>query len=602
MRHIIYCSVVLFYCLCLSCQRGLDDDPAVESKSFINVDICSGKPDAALAFIGDNQTRAEVRLEGVNLASTWNEDDILLVVGEELGVLGTMELDQYLSEAHNYARFHGSIDLSIFPEKMTNKQYVHLYYIHNVKSALVESRECEISISDQDGRLPQSDSKGNTLILHYRTPEPVDFDYYIKQVQSGHPETLHFGEKVIMSHMLSYVCLKFESEFTDSSSVGTKSPRLFDIGGCFSSAVLDLKSGSFSKATPGKISLNTTYKDSDHFYLTLIPNLSSEGKTVIQMRELRKYYNGGIYNGLLAVSAPANVRPGKFYCKSYVDNKIVPMALNDSTRHIYEESNLVSTGGDILYELSGRKRLGVIAGYRAFSYEFAPVNLGTDFSNSGFNTSDYGMLYQWGRRSGHGMYDQQLSPYDHDPAVTDALFQRNPLSQPATWNDYNYFYGARSPKWFSISSVDNIWNAGDETDPVKRIGADPCPEGWRVPTAYEMKSFAQVMYFSNNPPSHMPGFVAYRDEDGNEIHAANVMGESGSAFLIPLGGCRNENGGGQEKGVCGWYVTSSKSDASNKYEVIYIDKTEGFVQKEAYYTRACSVRCIHDYSFDYSML
>jgi len=602
MKHIIYCSVVLFYCLCLSCQRGLDDDPKVESKSFINMDMCSGKPDAALAFIGDNQTRAEARLEGVNLSSSWNDDDILLVVGEELGVLGTMELDQYLSEEHNFARFQGSIDLSIFPVEKINKQYVHLYYIHNVNSVRTESGECEISISEQDGRLPDADSKGNTLILHYRTPEPVDFDYYIKQELSGHPETLHFGDKVIMSHMLSYVCLKFESEFTDSSSVGTKSPRLFDIGGCFSSAVLDLKSGSFTKAFPGKIRLNTTYQGSENFYLTLIPNLSSDGKTVIQMRELRRYLDGELHNGLLAVSTPANVRPGKFYCKSYVDNKIVPMALNDSTRHIYEESNLVSTGGDILYELSGRKRLGVIAGYRAFSYEFAPVNLGTDFSNSGFNTSDYGMLYQWGRRSGHGMQNPKLSPYDHDPAVTGTLFTGNPFSQSATWNDFNYFYGAGSSKWFSISSVANIWNAGDDTDPVKRIGADPCPDGWRVPTVDEMNSFSIVMYYSNIPPSTIPRFLSYRDEDGNEIHAANVMGESGCDFLIPLGGCRDKNGSAKDRGVRGWYATSSISNTSNKSVVIFIDDTEGFVQKEAYFTNACSVRCIHDYSFDYSML
>ncbi|MDR0682502.1 MAG: hypothetical protein LBG15_11745 [Dysgonamonadaceae bacterium] len=126
-------------------------------------------------------------------------------------------------------------------------------------------------------------------------------------------------------------------------------------------------------------------------------------------------------------------------------------------------------------------------------------------TNSSTDRTVYGDLFQWGRvADGHQRRDLTLEnvwPADHSGSVSG--FTNDPVPNNAanintatgqvletdmrfgkfirrTSNNYDWIAG-------TTAVYNNRWNAGTEISPVKAT-ADPCPEGWRVPTRTEWTS------------------------------------------------------------------------------------------------------------------
>jgi len=120
---------------------------------------------------------------------------------------------------------------------------------------------------------------------------------------------------------------------------------------------------------------------------------------------------------------------------------------------------------------------------------WAPVNCGyhdTDF--------EYGKLYQWGRKYGHGyygsLYDGNGLPYywRYEDSIRPE-YVHGPVSLSEGQSPSNSNRHFMSSDWLSVRD-DLLWNAGDEENPV-RTDNDPCPEGWRVPTYTELSELGQ---------------------------------------------------------------------------------------------------------------
>jgi uncharacterized protein (TIGR02145 family) len=127
--------------------------------------------------------------------------------------------------------------------------------------------------------------------------------------------------------------------------------------------------------------------------------------------------------------------------------------------------------------------------------------------NSGGSTDRtvYGDLYQWGRvDDGHQRRDltsENVWPADHSGIISG--FTEDPVPNNATnintttgqvletdvrfgkfirrlTSNYDWIAG-------TTAVYNNRWNAGTEAAPVKAV-ADPCPQGWRIPTRTEWAS------------------------------------------------------------------------------------------------------------------
>ncbi|MGM9753485.1 MAG: hypothetical protein ACI3ZK_05490 [Candidatus Cryptobacteroides sp.] len=100
--------------------------------------------------------------------------------------------------------------------------------------------------------------------------------------------------------------------------------------------------------------------------------------------------------------------------------------------------------------------------------------------NCGYRKITYqnGQYFQWGRRYGQGQSNYTLVPGPVSPEIG------NDKS-----NASNFYYRESGNAEWQQPHNDAAWNAGTENKPVK-ASADPCPSGWRVPTATELASLA----------------------------------------------------------------------------------------------------------------
>jgi uncharacterized protein (TIGR02145 family) len=115
---------------------------------------------------------------------------------------------------------------------------------------------------------------------------------------------------------------------------------------------------------------------------------------------------------------------------------------------------------------------------------WAPVNCGYKPATAESKGYPYGKLYQYGRKDGQGYGSPYYSTSTYEDESTPELRPQwtgsNEDADPQT-----FYYGSSEPyNWISTSA--QFWNDGTDDSPLKNKLYDPCPKGWRVPTAGEL--------------------------------------------------------------------------------------------------------------------
>lgn len=206
---------------------------------------------------------------------------------------------------------------------------------------------------------------------------------------------------------------------------------------------------------------------------------------------------------------------------------------------------------------------------------WAPVNCG--FHAQYF---PYGKMYQWGRKYGLGYHNED---YTSEPKANTA----------ETWNGEN---GAEDPGTFYVHSStskfgydwivegsDMYWNLGTDENPVKNRQFDPCPEGWRIPTSFELNSLLKYADCS---------WCSYDDINGI-IFSKNTEEDDKTILFFPAGGRLNTSDGeGCDRAYNGYYWAISASNGSSAYLYFYSDNCS--INMLGSRAGGCLTRCVKE--------
>ena len=198
---------------------------------------------------------------------------------------------------------------------------------------------------------------------------------------------------------------------------------------------------------------------------------------------------------------------------------------------------------------------------------WAPVNCGyhgTDYK--------YGKLYQWGRKYGQGYSDGDY--FDNSTPT----FRSGGVSADVG-NDINNkdsFYLGQSiyyNDWISTQD-DKLWNSGTEEEPIK-TKADPCPNGWRLPTHTELETLKTL-----KRQSEEKGVLFIDDKTGSQI-------------FFPSAGYRGTGGACLQRSVGGYYWSSSPT-INKAYSLKILSLSTYFQMEETHRASGRSVRCVQE--------
>ena len=205
--------------------------------------------------------------------------------------------------------------------------------------------------------------------------------------------------------------------------------------------------------------------------------------------------------------------------------------------------------------------------------------------NCGYHATSfkYGKLYQWGRKYGHGYNDQSqysdaTSPTLKEGGVSSAIANDASSADIFYMGVYDLNYDWAWPK------NDKVWNDGTEEYPVK-TDYDPCPDGWRVPTDFEMDKLTDNSseWLSSD---EIPG----RWFSGSEPYTSEVP----RVFFPAAGMLQSSDGETWTRAIYGFYWSSAPylSDA------YYWGVSSGQSESHSWLSRAAaaSVRCVHETS------
>jgi len=213
---------------------------------------------------------------------------------------------------------------------------------------------------------------------------------------------------------------------------------------------------------------------------------------------------------------------------------------------------------------------------------WAPVNCGyvpkTGDSGEALGYP-YGKLYQWGRKDGQG-YDGNDATYP-----SGANLATGPISDISTVSAEKFYKVTTNPyNWYSGSSpaANDLWKEDGSST------YDPCPEGWRVPTAAELTALMG---------SHTGGAL----QDGDHGTLTNIKGKyfdgstaatPTSGVFLPAAGYRGYfDGSAGGRGDGGYYWSSSVYGFYAWFLCLY--DNEAFVYSDGR-ANGCSVRCVQE--------
>jgi uncharacterized protein (TIGR02145 family) len=128
-----------------------------------------------------------------------------------------------------------------------------------------------------------------------------------------------------------------------------------------------------------------------------------------------------------------------------------------------------------------------------------------------------------------------------------------------------------------------LWNLGTDANP-KKTEYDPCPAGWRVPTATEMEQLI------TNPSSETTDNMGQKG-------SVFVDQEEDSRLFLPAAGMRDFPGKyAESRGTSGFYWSSAaynQTGYSHRAGYIRVGASAYF-SSQAYRGRGYSVRCVKD--------
>lgn len=206
--------------------------------------------------------------------------------------------------------------------------------------------------------------------------------------------------------------------------------------------------------------------------------------------------------------------------------------------------------------------------------EWAPVNCG-------YQEEDYpfGKIYQWGRKDGVGYHDSKFS--DRIPTTIKEIWpDKNGSEDPNCF--YKYGEGSIFNYDWLIEGDNSFWNKGTEEDPIKNKQFDPCPDGWRIPTAFE---YNRLLLSSNKTWTTMNSLI-------NGL-ALTDKSQTENTLFLPAGGRINAlDGSSYERNVEGYYWTITSSEGSSAY--LYFFEDGQSVNLYGSRSGGCSVRCVKE--------
>lgn len=235
-----------------------------------------------------------------------------------------------------------------------------------------------------------------------------------------------------------------------------------------------------------------------------------------------------------------------------------------------------------------------LKGIKIGNLTWAPVNCGYDAKEH-----PYGKLYQWGRAAGCG-YNEFGSPEEPEiqtplaAAFTDGL---NSKLNDEDFNDYFYTVGG---DWYADASDKKLkaWPMSpSDAGYLESKVANPCPEGWRVPTLSELDKL--IGGYGTGTGEFKGATVV--DKDGQLGHYFNGTStpnqlKQGSTteyqgVFFPAAGFRHGKDGGYlfRDGFAYYWASTRTSNGS--VMALYFSRSSGFFD---WPDRAfgCAVRCV----------
>lgn len=200
--------------------------------------------------------------------------------------------------------------------------------------------------------------------------------------------------------------------------------------------------------------------------------------------------------------------------------------------------------------------------------------------NCGFHPSKYplGKMYQWGRKQGIGYHDDNFN--DADSIMIRNLWTgKNGDENDSTF--YKYGEGSTFGYDWILSGDDLFWNTGSEENPVKNTQYDPCPDGWRVPTAFEFKSLINNADKEWTVMNLAHGYKFIHPDSGQ-----------GVLFLPASGRLNAADGISYDRDTEGYYWTNTADSGNSGYLLIHGNGCS--VNYRGSRAGGCSIRCIKE--------
>lgn len=228
------------------------------------------------------------------------------------------------------------------------------------------------------------------------------------------------------------------------------------------------------------------------------------------------------------------------------------------------------------------------AGITIDGITWAPVNCGYKPASGDSKGFPYGKLYQYGRKYGQGYG----APYFGDP---DGYEDESIPNCDVQWSgnnentDANTFYFGIFDPYDWIMNGRQFWNDGTESEPKKNSLYDPCPDGWRIPTATELSTLGNGFHSDLVEVDGIYG-VWY---SGSKAYDEQLK----EKVFLPAGGLRfadilAHGYGASGRGTSGHYWSSSIEGSSS----LKLGLLEDPAISSLYRAFGLTVRCCRDES------